>query len=176
MQNQFNSAQAQLHNELNATRNKLQATQASMQAIQSSSIKPKKPDSFSGKTSDRSWIIHFNNYTGSKQNPQAMNVAANYLQGPAHEWWIRYDETEESEQVIIWRGLQEALIGLFEMLKKIKIARNKLAKWKKIKDASSFIDDFQKILIDIPTITVEEQLDRYARGLKTYIWKETCTK
>ncbi len=54
--------------------------------------------------------------------------------------------------------------------------RDKLARWKQTKDVSSFNEDFQKILLDIPTITIEEQLDRYARGLKTYIWKELCTK
>ena len=75
-----------------------------------------------------------------------------------------------------WPKLQEALIARFETLNKIKIARDKLAGWKQIKDVSSFNEDFQKILLDIPTITIEEQLDRYARGLKTYIWKELCTK
>ncbi len=31
-------------------------------------------------------------------------------------------------------------------------------------------------MLDIPNITVVEQLERYARGLKTYIWKELCTE
>ncbi len=39
-----------------------------------------------------------------------------------------------------------------------------------------FNKDFQKILLDITTITVEEPLDRCARSFKTYIWKELCTK
>ena len=32
------------------------------------------------------------------------------------------------------------------------------------------------MLFDISTITTEEQIDRYSRGLKSYIWKELSTK
>ncbi len=74
-----------------------------------------------------------------------------------------------------WPRLHEALIGRFEGLNKIKIARDKLARWKQIKDFSAFNEDFQKILLDIPTIIVEKQLDFYARRLQTYIWKELRT-
>ncbi len=56
------------------------------------------------------------------------------------------------------------------------MARDKLARWNQLKYVSSFNEDFQKILLGIPTITVEEQLDRYAGDLKIYIWKELCTK
>jgi hypothetical protein len=72
--------------------------------------------------------------------------------------------------------LQPALIKRFDTLNKVKIARDKLAKWKQIKDVPSFNDDFQRIILDIPNISVEEQIDRYTRGLKAYIWKELCTK
>ena len=75
-----------------------------------------------------------------------------------------------------WLKLQEASIQRFERVKKINIAIDKLKRWKQIEDFPSFNEVFQKILLDIPTITVEEQLNRYARGLKTYIWKELCTK
>ncbi len=75
-----------------------------------------------------------------------------------------------------WLKLQEASIQRFERVKKINIVIDKLKRWKQIEDFPSFNEVFQKILLDIPTITVEEQLNRYARGLKTYIWKELCTK
>jgi hypothetical protein len=35
--------------------------------------------------------------------------------------------------------------------------------------------DFLKIILDIPHIGIDEQIDRYARGLKPYIWSELCT-
>ena len=69
MEKQFNNAKAKLYNELTNTHNELQATQDAMQATQSSTVKPKKLDSFSGKGSVRSRIIHVKNYIGNEQNP-----------------------------------------------------------------------------------------------------------
>ena len=59
-----------------------------------------------------------------------------------------------------WPLLKEALIRRFESLNRVKVARDKLAKWKPIKDVASFNEDFQKILVDIPSITIEEQMER----------------
>ena len=39
-----------------------------------------------------------------------------------------------------------------------------------------FNRDFQRIVLDIPDITTSEQIDRYTRGPKPYIWKEMCTE
>ena len=123
------------------------------------SIKPRKPEPFNGKGSVRSWITHLSNYIGIEQNPHSMNVAVSYLQGTAHEWWLGYKETEDGSQVNTWTRLQQALIERFETRNKRKIARDKLAGWKQIKDVSSFNEDVQKILLHIPNITAEEQID-----------------
>ena len=103
-------------------------------------------------------------------------MAINYLEGPAHEWWIGYKETEEGQQINTWPLINEALIRRFESLNRVKIARDKLAKWRQIKNVPSFNEDFQKILQDIPSMTVEEQIDRYARGLKLFISMELFTR
>ena len=58
----------------------------------------------------------------------------------------------------------------------MKIARDKLAKWRQIKNLAPFNEDFQKILLEIPLITIEEKIDRYARGLKPFIWMELSTR
>lgn len=71
--------------------------------------------------------------------------------------------------------MKQALSTRFDTLNKEKVARDKLARWKQIKDVQTFNDDFQKIILDIPNISMEEQVDRYTRGLKPYIWKELCT-
>ena len=43
-------------------------------------------------------------------------------------------------------------------------------------DVMQFSTDFQKTVPDIPDIFLAEQLNRYTRGLKPYIWKEFCTQ
>ena len=53
---------------------------------------------------------------------------------------------------------------------------DKLAKLKQVKGVGSLNEDLQKILLDIPSITIEEQIDRYARCMKPFVWREMCTK
>ena len=54
----------------------------------------------------------------------------------------------------------------FQPLKKTKIARDKLAKWRQLENVSSFDEEFLRILLDIPNLSEEKQIDRYIRALK----------
>lgn len=56
------------------------------------------------------------------------------------------------------------------------MARDKLAIWKQIKDVVTYNKYFLDIVLDIPNISIEEQIDRYSKGLKQYIFKELCTR
>ena len=138
-------------------------------------VKMKKPESFRGKGSITSWAVHMDNYTRSSPPDQAFLIAVSFLDGNAHEWWIVHSQTDEGRSVNTWQGLREALVKRFQPLNKTKIARDKLAKWRQLKDVSSFNEEFLRILLDIPNISEEEQIDRYTRALKPYIWKEMCT-
>ena len=174
LQNELSATQ----NELGATKNELGATKNALIATQGQTLtaKPKPPEAFKGKDSIKSWATHMSNYLGNSPPDQALWIAISYLQGPAHEWWIVFRETDEGAQIRTWESLRTALIARFDTLNKEKIARDKLAKWKQLKDVATFNDDFQRIILDIPNISVEEQIDRYTRGLKSYIWKELCTR
>ena len=165
LQHNFNNAQG----EIMGLRNQLQASRTPV-------VKRKKPESFKGKGSITSWITHMTNYLGGTSPDEALSIAVSYLEGPAHEWWIVFRQSLEGQGIQTWENLRPALIRRFDTLNKVKIARDKLAKWKQIKDFTTFNDDFQKIILDIPNISVEEQIDRYTRGLKPYIWKELCTR
>lgn len=175
LQQNFNNAQGEINNLRNQLGN---AQNALQQNLGQANSKPrcKKPDSFKGKGSITSWVTHMTNYIGRVDPNEALEIAVSYLEGPAHEWWIVFRQTEEGRSIQTWSELQPAIIKRFETLNKVKIARDKLAKWKQIKDVPSFNDDFQRIILEIPNISVEEQIDRYTRGLKPYIWKELCTR
>ena len=138
--------------------------------------KKNKPISFNGKGSVSSWCVQMSNYLGGRNDIDSMNIALSYLTGNAHEWWIVYSKTSDGESIQSWEGLKQALVYRFETLNKEKIARDKLARWKQVKDVSSFNEDFNKILLDIPDIGMNDQIDRYSRGLKSYIWNALCIK
>ena len=134
-----------------------------------------KPPPYCGKGSITSWVTHMSNYLQNTTEPQAFAVAVSYLSEGAHEWWIVYKGTHEGSSVKTWPELKNALVSRFDTLNKEKVARDKLAKWKQLRDVVSFNEDFLKIILDIPNISIEEQIDRYTRGLKAYIWKDLCT-
>ena len=161
----------QLEQELLEARNNQASTSST-----NSGPKKNKPSTFNGKGSIGSWCVQMENYLGGLSQEQGFHVALSYLTGNAHEWWIVYEKTAEGQTVQSWGALRNALIHRFETLNKEKIARDKLARWKQVKDVPTFNDDFNKILLDIPDIGVKDQIDRYSRGLKSYIWKALCTK
>ncbi len=52
--------------------------------------------------------------------------------------------------------LKEALIARFETVNQENIARDMHVKWKQLKDVATFNEDFQRIILDIPNISVDE--------------------
>ena len=180
LNNKFTSAET----EISILRNALNSTQAgpSNSALTdaltnaSSRVRPRRPNSYNGKGSISSWITHMDNYLGETPSEQSLQIAVSYMEGAAHEWWIVYQQSLEGHLITTWPQLIPALRNRFDTLNKTKIARDKLARWKQVKDVATFNDDFLKIILDIPNISIDEQLDRYSRGLKPYIWKELCTR
>ena len=184
LQGQLANAHAQIaaqQNNLNETQQKLTlATQQLAHQDKTSNplIVPKvnPPQTFKGKGSITSWVTHMSNYLQNTEDHQALTIAISYLADGAHEWWIVFKETELGRSIKTWPDLKAALVSRFDILNKEKIARDKLAKWKQLRDVTSFNEDFQKILLDIPNISIDEQLDRYLRGLKSYIYRDLCTR
>ena len=43
---------------------------------------------------------------------------------------------------------------------------------RQVKDLNNFNYHYQRIVLDIPNIRIDEQIDRYIRGLKPYMWRE----
>ncbi len=179
LQGQLSQAREQIASQQNALEEAASSYQTLKLEVNKKSnhlVKPNKPESYSGKSSIRSWAIHMDNYLKNCANEEAVSVASSYLIGPAHEWWIVHQTTNTGSTIDSWEKLKDALIARFETLNKEKLARDKLATWKQIKDVITFNEDFQRIILDISDISESEKIDRYSRGLKSYIWKELCTK
>lgn len=151
----------------------LTATQAHV--VQApSGPKPNKPNTFSGKlgTVD-AWVSHMDQYLAGTDPGQALAIAKTYLQGEAFAWYQSY---AASSAVADWPSLRDAMTHRFNPLNKEQAARNLLHKWRQIKDVTTYNKTFQSIVLDIPSITMPEKIDRYSRGLKSYIWEVLCTK
>ena len=138
------------------------------------SRKLNKPYTFTGKQNIESWITHVGNYLSGIPDDKALPIAMSYLGGSAHEWWLA--QSRNGLVVTTLEELFKHLTERFTVINKEKLARDKLHRWREIKDISTYNEDFLKIVLDIPNISMEEQIDRYTRGMKPYIWRELCTK
>src|SRR3954471_10877722 len=65
-----------------------------------------------------------------------------------------------------WEEFEELLTEKFKLVNTIKAARDKLATLKQTGSVKAYNDLFLGTILDIPTISEEEQLDRYTWGLK----------
>ena len=137
--------------------------------------KANQPSPFTGKGAGKieAWASQMDLYVSEEEPQRAFTVALSYLEGDAHSWYTTYSATSP---LFTWEQLREALIRRFSPLDKTLSARDKLAKWRQMKDVSAFNTDFLRIVLDIPDITESEKMDRYQRGLKSYIWEVLCTK
>lgn len=109
--------------------------------------KKNKPNPFNGRGSITRWCVQMDNYIAGCHGIMGMNITLSFLVEHAHEWWIVYSHTEDGRMVQFWEGLRNALTMRFETLNKEKIARDKLARWRQVKDVATFNDDFNKILL-----------------------------
>jgi hypothetical protein len=133
----------------------------------STAPKENKPPTFNGKSSSDSWVAHMDSYVQGLSDEQACASAIPHLANDAHDWYIAVINSNRSIQILSL--LRETIAKRFNPLNKVKLARDKLSRWCQVKDVKAFNTGFLKILIDIPGISTDEQLDRYSRVLKPYI-------
>lgn len=144
-------------------------------ASNTSSAQAHKPTPFDGRSRIKieAWVNRMEAYVAAEPPERAFTIAVSYLEGDAYTWWDSYKKTQP---ITSWQELRTALLARFSPLNKTLAARDKLSKWRQLKDVATYNSDFLQILLDIPDITEAEKLDRYCRGLKTYIWESLCTK
>ena len=99
--------------------------------------------------------------------------AVSFLADHAFDWYkvvCNFDEKANKPQ------LKTKLQGWFQFVSKVKAAIDKLAVWKTVTSVALFNESFLKIIIHILNISQNELIDRYVRGLKTFISQEPCMK
>lgn len=134
-----------------------------------------KPKPFTGKVTEsiESFIGHVELYLYQAPEHLKLSIAVSFLEEDAFLW---YSAMTSSDQIATWEQLKALLLQRYKPLNKTKLARDKLANCSQYSTVSCYNEDFIRIITDIPTISAEEAVDRYMRGLKKYIRTELCTK
>jgi hypothetical protein len=83
---------------------------------------------------------------------QAFSIAITYLTTDAHDWFIanQTSATAAGHPMTSWVALTDALSKRFSPLNKVKLARDKLSRWRQLRDVPYYNTDFLKIILDIP--------------------------
>src|SRR3954471_14198040 len=95
-------------------------------------------------------------------------LATNLLRGDAATWWRHHYERYIGDKATVptWNEFEKLITRKFKPVNATKIARDQLANLRQTGSVKAYNARFTSIILEIPTIDEEEQLDRYTRGLK----------
>jgi Retrotransposon gag protein len=87
-----------------------------------------------------------------------LHISSTACHTDAHDWFIanQTSATAAEHPMTSWFALTEALAKRFSSLNNVKLARDKLSRWRQLRDVPSYNTDFLKIILDIPHIGLDE--------------------
>jgi Retrotransposon gag protein/Zinc knuckle len=142
----------------------------------SSAPKPVKPPLYSGKISQPvdTWLFQMEQYfLATAVEPQRrIPFAASFLTDNAAIWWRHmFQKMAQTTVTWSWENFKSNLRQQFRPVDAERLARDRLYKLRQVTSVATYVHEFQSIVIDIPTMSEEDQLDRFLRGLKLDIHK-----
>ena len=142
------------------------------------------PANFFGKKdgeSIESWLFSLEQYfdmKGLREEGRKVQYAGSLLRGPALVWFRTMCSTPEHLEFIkVWSTFCSELKANFRPSNLIKLARDRLAYMRQSgPSVREYIREFRTVCLDIPSMSADEKLDRFTRGLKSHIRREVELK
>lgn len=158
---------------------KVQALEMCYKAANTFSKLVPKPEPFDGKDSAKvgSWIWcleHYFSVFNILDDWSRIQLAVTYLIGPARDWWRSLDEAVACPT--IWDDFKTQLVATFQSIDPVERARNTLATLHQVTTVRQYAAAFRNITLLIPGLTDADKKDRFLRGLRPDIQKETRLK
>lgn len=134
------------------------------------SIKLPAPEKYDGTRSTKvieNWFASVERYLSlsqHKNNPDIWYMyAASYFSDNAQTWWRRQQEAKV--RVGSWQHFKEMVLNEFKPKNAHRAARDRLAMLKQTSTVSAYLNEFQDIWLEIPSMTDDEAYDHFWRGL-----------
>lgn len=136
-------------------------------------VKPPAPSRYGGKVGEaESWLDSVELFLSACgiEDPDCVPYAATLLESHAGTWWrtVRNDATP----ITTWAHFKEELLHNFKHQDPVKAARTKLHYLRQRTSVSTYFSEFNRLVLQIPGISEDEQVDRFFRGLKPNLQKE----
>lgn len=136
------------------------------------------PDTFHGDRSPgavESWVRVVERYLelSSWQEHQWVPYAVLRLRGEAETWWVQ--QTLYGNEVSEWAAFRSMIIKEYRPINATQAARDQIADLKQTGTVSEYVDKFRSARILVPSMTDEEALDRFRRGLQPDVQAHVAT-
>lgn len=134
--------------------------------------KLREPDTYHGTRTTHaaeSWLRSVQRYadvTGMDEVDR-VQYAINLFRGEADTWW----RTREivGHHASTWNEFCKLVLDEFRPRNAYQTARDRLAALKQTGSVEEYVNDFRNIWLEIPTMTDDEALDRFVRGLADHV-------
>ena len=147
-----------------------------------SSVKTRLPDSYEpGKTDLRQWLFQMDNYftmTGAAKI-ERVPCASQLFRGAAMSWYMGLLSQISAPGSTVpaitgWADVKQRLMAHFASVNPEKEARVKLDTLKQAHSVQDYITRFNKLAMDIPSMTQTEMIYRFEQGLKPRVQAEVA--
>lgn len=139
-------------------------------------VKIAKPPTYSGKINESidTWIFRIEQYflAVPMMDNRKIPFAASFLTDSAATWWRHmYEDPSLKGTSWSWDDFKSHLRMQFRPIDAERLARDRLHKLRQTTSVSAYIHAFQNIIVDIPTMSEADRIDRFLRGLKADVHK-----
>jgi hypothetical protein len=137
-------------------------------------LKPANPPTFGGRTGESidTWIFKVEQYATLSPIPVEKQIpfAASYLTDNAATWWrYTFTELEKKGEVWQWVDFTRHIRTQFRPISTEKAARNRLNNLRQTTSVTNYVNLFKTTVLDIPSMSEEDRMDKFLRGLKPEI-------
>jgi hypothetical protein len=139
--------------------------------------KPKSPEEFdpARKRDVDTWLFQVDLYY--LMFPEMTDAAkvlncSTYLRGSAQTWWRHFASQHDRLHALTWEEFKEAFRSRWQIVNPVRVARDKISTLRQLGSVQDFTQRFLDLKVQIPTMTEEEAIDKYVRGLKPSIRRD----
>ena len=137
-----------------------------------SRLKPKTPDTYNGSPTIpvRSWIFQQLTYIRARAETNPASIIlflVSQLRGNAAMWWEAMESSNMAAEITTVEQFTEALVQQFQPINPVQVARDDLAVIRQLPNMSiqDYVASFHNVALRIPSLSEDEQVDRFIRGL-----------
>jgi hypothetical protein len=141
-------------------------------------MKPLQPSAFSGSPSHNveQWCLEMERYfsvTGlSESDPRRVALASTYLKDVASGWYNGAVKAQELSSNSSWSEFRSKIVARFRRIAPARVARAALRQLRHRSKVEGYSKEFERLLQDIPDMSVTDQIEQYIYGLQRHIAAE----